>query len=204
MLEIHAKLILLPEALHHLSQVLESLGMIYYEEADLPLIPVQASLVLKTFFIPCLERHPITSKLFVRAPSCFSTHGSITILILLMEAWNFKGRWVNIGLGKFHLKITIKCLSNLFKSGVLSLANKSLKFTNRRGIPSWSISLVFLSLLFRTAFPYAFSMAFTAPKSAELVIGGANPELVLINASTGTLVPRIDISLPNTSSSNTA
>lgn len=61
MLEIHAKLILLPEALHHLSQVLESLGMIYCEEADLSLIPVQASLVLQTFFILCSERHPITS-----------------------------------------------------------------------------------------------------------------------------------------------
>ncbi|KNZ47967.1 hypothetical protein VP01_5g4 [Puccinia sorghi] len=79
--------------------------------------------------------------------------------------------------------------------GVLNLADKSLKFTNRRGIPHWFIS---------TAFQDACSMAFTAPKSAELVIGGANPELVLLNASTGALVRRIDISQPSVSSSNTA
>ncbi|OAV97453.1 hypothetical protein PTTG_26056 [Puccinia triticina 1-1 BBBD Race 1] len=78
----------------------------------------------------------------------------------------------------------------LAERGVLSLADKTLKFTNRRGIPYWFLS---------TAFQDACSMAFTAPKSAELVVGGAKPELVLLNASTGAVVRRIDISQPSTS-----
>ncbi|POW01459.1 hypothetical protein PSTT_12534 [Puccinia striiformis] len=69
--------------------------------------------------------------------------------------------------------------------GVLSLADNTLKFTNRRGIPYWYLS---------TAFQDACSMAFTAPKSTELLIGGAKPELVLLNASTGALIRTIDIS----------
>ncbi|KAA1130755.1 poly(A)-specific ribonuclease [Puccinia graminis f. sp. tritici] len=83
----------------------------------------------------------------------------------------------------------------LAERGVLSLADKSLKFTNRRGIPYWFLS---------TAFQDACSMAFTAPKSAELIIGGAKPELVLLNASTGALVRRIDISQSGKSTLNSA
>jgi hypothetical protein len=51
---------------------------------------------------------------------------------------------------------------------------------------------------FRTAFQDAHSMAFIAPKSIELLIGSAQPEPVLINASTSVLVPKMDISTSST------
>ncbi|PLW49838.1 hypothetical protein PCASD_01618 [Puccinia coronata f. sp. avenae] len=86
---------------------------------------------------------------------------------------------------KSHSYNTSKTLLRIVERGVFSLADTSLKFTNRRGIPYWFSS---------TAFQDACSMAFTAPKSIELLIGGAQPELVLLNASTGALVRKMDIS----------
>ncbi|PLW22145.1 hypothetical protein PCASD_12264 [Puccinia coronata f. sp. avenae] len=63
---------------------------------------------------------------------------------------------------KSHSYNTSKTLLRIVERGVFSLADTSLKFTNRRGIPYWFSS---------TAFQDACSMAFTAPKSIELLIG---------------------------------
>ncbi|MBW0476095.1 hypothetical protein O181_015810 [Austropuccinia psidii MF-1] len=74
----------------------------------------------------------------------------------------------------------------LTQSGVFSLNQKSLKFTNRRGLPIWYTD---------NQFQDAQSMTFTPPKSIEILIGGGQPELILLNASNGHLVRRIEINL---------
>lgn len=68
--------------------------------------------------------------------------------------------------------------------GVFSLGAASVKCTNRRGLPHWYSS---------DHFQDARAMAFTAPKSVEIVVGGAQPHLVLLNAATGAAVRKLEL-----------
>ncbi|CAH7690962.1 PAB-dependent poly(A)-specific ribonuclease subunit 2 [Phakopsora pachyrhizi] len=65
--------------------------------------------------------------------------------------------------------------------GVLSLGDRSVKLTNRRGLPLCDL------------FQDANSLAFTSPRAAEFVVGGSQPRISLMNAYNGTVVRLIEL-----------
>ncbi|KAG0150617.1 hypothetical protein CROQUDRAFT_38040 [Cronartium quercuum f. sp. fusiforme G11] len=70
---------------------------------------------------------------------------------------------------------------------ILSLSHHSLQANNRRALPIWSST---------QSLQDAHSIAFSSTKSTEILVAGAQPQLLLIHAANGTLIRTIDLTPP--------